>query len=255
MKRILSMLLAIILIMLCASAVYAEDLYCRNCGKRIPSDSRFCQFCGTKVNSSFSRQEDPDYTADRGCYNGFYIQGADGFYSVSPDPEPHICTFYSFEEDVYYNIYSGNDVKITFYRSFEGPASIPQAEAFCSFLLDQTDSVKNSCYYFYWEEDGNLTSMNICLVEGWNFDDYESDLQYLWDRNPWMNSEGTMLQLEYLLYGNIHDSEAKDYFWNLGNSVFLWVREEALYGGISVGFKFTEGADNHTVRKYCRTDY
>ena len=51
MRRILCLLL--VLVMMCSVCVQAfadgDVLYCRMCGKQIPTDSRVCPYCGEKV--------------------------------------------------------------------------------------------------------------------------------------------------------------------------------------------------------------
>lgn len=50
MKRILCLLLALMLLVSLGAEVFAEDvLYCRICGKQIPTDSNVCPYCGTAV--------------------------------------------------------------------------------------------------------------------------------------------------------------------------------------------------------------
>lgn len=49
MKRTLSILLAAVMILSVGTLCYADNLFCRNCGKSIPTDSKFCQYCGTEV--------------------------------------------------------------------------------------------------------------------------------------------------------------------------------------------------------------
>ena len=49
MKRTCSVFLAIAMVLAIGVTGFADNLYCRNCGKSIPADSRFCQYCGTDV--------------------------------------------------------------------------------------------------------------------------------------------------------------------------------------------------------------
>ena len=50
MKRIVCLLLAFALVFAFGAQAFADDaLFCRMCGKQIPSDSRFCSYCGAEV--------------------------------------------------------------------------------------------------------------------------------------------------------------------------------------------------------------
>ncbi len=60
MKRTVSLALAILFLAACIlpAAGHTEAsadsvLYCSNCGKRIPSDSKYCMYCGHKVSYSY----------------------------------------------------------------------------------------------------------------------------------------------------------------------------------------------------------
>ncbi len=50
MKRLLTFLLAVLLLLSLGTAAFAEDiLYCRKCGRQIPVDSNVCPYCGVEV--------------------------------------------------------------------------------------------------------------------------------------------------------------------------------------------------------------
>lgn len=51
MKRSVSLLLVLILMLSLGASAFADDdiLYCRMCGRQIPSDSRLCPYCGEAV--------------------------------------------------------------------------------------------------------------------------------------------------------------------------------------------------------------
>ena len=49
MKKTCVLLLVIAMVLAFGGISFADNLYCRNCGKSIPADSRFCQYCGTDV--------------------------------------------------------------------------------------------------------------------------------------------------------------------------------------------------------------
>ena len=51
MKRMLCLLLVMVLMLSMCVQAFADDdvLYCRMCGKRIPTDSKVCPYCGEKV--------------------------------------------------------------------------------------------------------------------------------------------------------------------------------------------------------------
>lgn len=54
MKKTIAMILAVLMFMSVFSAwAFADSqLFCRICGKRIPSDSRFCPYCGTPTSGT-----------------------------------------------------------------------------------------------------------------------------------------------------------------------------------------------------------
>ena len=49
MKKACVLLLVIAMVLAFGGTCFADNLYCRNCGKSIPADSHFCLYCGTEV--------------------------------------------------------------------------------------------------------------------------------------------------------------------------------------------------------------
>ena len=50
MRKYIGLIPAVMLVLSITVMTYADsDLFCRMCGKEIPSDSRFCSYCGAKV--------------------------------------------------------------------------------------------------------------------------------------------------------------------------------------------------------------
>ena len=66
MKRLITSLLVLLLILSVSAGAWADDvLYCRICGKSIPVDSKFCCYCGeavVKVEGSAAQAEAPAKT-------------------------------------------------------------------------------------------------------------------------------------------------------------------------------------------------
>ncbi|MCR5136344.1 MAG: hypothetical protein K6C12_04530 [Oscillospiraceae bacterium] len=208
----------------------------------------------------------PAASAD--TYNGYYVDewglgGADHYiggvkyYTVYKHSYEKIGTpdFYSEDTDVYLNRQTGNDIRITFYRGYECP-SIGQAEAFYRYLLKHSTAKHRSAGYYYYTMDhfDTVEYMYAYLIEGWDFTDPNPDYQYLWDRNPWDNGNGTKLTLESLGYGKVSD-EHWGSAWRRGDSFWLMPQTNLDYfGGIAIGFKFTEGRNDTVIRRYCQNE-
>ncbi len=192
-------------------------------------------------------------------YNGYIVSlwgnEETAYYRVYSNPEETVGapTFYSEERDQYNNIYSGWDVKITFFRQYDG-ASLEQADAFCRYLTANSTAKDRCAGYYYYDGDGYVSQIFVYLFEGWDLNNKNLDFQDLWDRNPWMNSDATLLVLEYLGYG------LSDYTWerawDIGCSSAICVQEDNAAGfpGVAIGFHFEEGTDDHTVRRYYPDD-
>ena len=86
------------------------------------------------------------------------------------------------------------------------------------------------------------------LVEGLN-PRWEYHFECLWDWNPFRNSNGTTLNLEY---GDTRDLwDRMNTLWNEGCSAVLTIYGKTKSDISSFGMIFTEGADRHIVRRYC----
>ena len=159
-------------------------------------------------------------------------------------------TFYCEGGDYYTNIYTGWDVVISFYRQYDS-ASPEQAAALCSYLTSHSDNKYSSAGYYYFTDDDFITSIYVWFIDGWDVYDSNLDIQDLWDREFWMNRDAVGLYLEYLGYGR------SDSTWQnalkQGCSSMVTVQENEKYGfpGITFGFHFVEGTDEHVVKRYC----
>lgn len=161
--------------------------------------------------------------------------------------------------DHYKNIYTGEDVEITFYRGHyagymgaDGARKL--ANAFNSYLTDQFDHTKYSGRSVGWYTigaDGEIEDIYFWVIDGWDVNDSSQNIQALLDREFWMNSDATGLILEPIGYGTISDTW--DQAWRLGCSHTISVQNSGKTGisGFIIGFHFVEGTDDHTVRRYC----
>ena len=159
-------------------------------------------------------------------------------------------TFYCEGRDHYNNIYTGWDVEITFFRQYDA-ASLEQANALCKYLKNHSDNKYKCAGSYYFKEDGMITSIVVWFMEGWDVEDPDLDFQDLWDKNIWMNCDATGLILEYLGYGR--SDEIWNYAVKLGCSSMVTAQEHDEYGfpGVTFGFHFIEGTDDHVVKRYC----
>ena len=163
-------------------------------------------------------------------------------------------TFYSDSaSDEYNNIYTGWDVTFRFYRPYLSPTR-EQAAAFYQYLLAEALGRNHEGYAGWFSSVDAKTGYEriFCyLIDGWNLDNTNRDLQDLWDRNPWMNGNAGLMELEYLGYGDV-SKDNWDYIYNTCNCSFsLWFQRSTGWGGITAGFRFMEGTEDTPVRKYC----
>lgn len=49
-----------------------KSMYCKNCGKKISSDSKFCMYCGTKQDPFIEEDEMSNYSSDEGMLPGIF---------------------------------------------------------------------------------------------------------------------------------------------------------------------------------------
>ena len=155
--------------------------------------------------------------------------------------------FYCEERDHYYNIYTGWDVEITFYRQY-GNTSPEQGVALYKYLTSHSDNEYccGGCYYYSSDD-----SVYVWLIEGWDLFDLSLDPNDLWNRDFWMNTDATGLYLEYL--GQGQGRAIKDYADELGCSGTAYVKSSGKdeTREFSFGFHFVEGTDDHVVKRYC----
>ena len=159
-------------------------------------------------------------------------------------------TFIKTPWDVYYSKNKENGVRITFFRSFNIHRNA-QAEAFYQYLLDHsTASQRYAGYYvasskqYGYEEKVTIVYLSEGLNSRWDYY-FES----LWDWNPFVNSNGTTLSLEFGDWGERTDSFSE--LWKKGCSAILTIYGNTKAENSSFGMIFTEGSDRHVVRRYC----
>ena len=194
--------------------------------------------------------------AEAEYYNGFYVERWDNsgidYYTVYQNSYERegAPSFYSEPRDKYNNIYTGWDVRITFFRQYDG-ATLAKADALCRYLMDHSSKKESYAGYYYFEDEGIISQITVYLIDGMNPNQINYDCQKLWDKNPWMNDDATLLVLEYLGYGL--SEYTWQYAWNLGCSSAVIVQEynAAGFPGVAFGFHFKEGTDDHIVRRYC----
>ena len=160
-------------------------------------------------------------------------------------------TFITTPRDVYYSDNTENGVRITFYRSYNIKNSKSQGNAFYQYLLKHSSAKAKYAGSYTMTQNfyGYDESVTIAyLVEGLN-PRWEYHFECLWDWNPFRNSDGTMLNLEYGdtkdLWGRMNE------LWNEGCSAVMMTRGEKNKDTSYFGMIFTEGADRHIVRRYC----
>lgn len=160
-------------------------------------------------------------------------------------------TFISSPWDVYYSDNTENSVRITFYRSYNIKNSKSQGEAFYKYLLKHSDAKEKYAGWYTMTQNfyGYDESVTVAyLVEGLN-PRWEYHFECLWDWNPFRNSNGTTLNLEY---GDTRDLwDRMNTLWNEGCSAVLTIYGKTKSDISSFGMIFTEGADRHIVRRYC----
>ena len=199
------------------------------------------------------------------AYDGYSVSAwtADGsygstlsyyrLYQSASDRMGEPCFYSDSASDVYTNIYTGWDVSITFYRPYLSPTQ-EQASAFYKYLLREVLPSNHQGYAGWFVSVDSATGYEriFCyLIDGWNLDNSELDFQDLWDRNPWMNGNAAILELEFIGYGDLIRDQW-DYIWNTRNcSAAICVQRYLPWGGMTIGLRFMEGTEDTPVRKYC----
>lgn len=159
-------------------------------------------------------------------------------------------TFISCPWDVYTSANYENGLRVTFYRSYN-LRSNDQASALCTYLKNHSSAPYSHSAWYYTTSNryGYTESVTIVyLLEGLNrYWDYY-DFEYLWDWDPFYNGYGTTLSFEY--YSDRDQWDNYGELWNNGCSAIL-----NIYGPYGVkasfGMIFTEGSDQHVVRRCC----
>ena len=186
---------------------------------------------------------------------GYYIEpweeGSTRYYKVSKRAkEIGAPTFYCEGRDVYENRYSGSDIRITFYRKYDG-ADLEQGLAFKQYLDETTKAKQHYTFLYYYPSEMGDYIEKLYIVE---FDGLDleriNDYQVIWDRNPWVNSEGTELELVHFFYGSSLE-KAFDLIRSEKCSAAVWYEIDPYIGYFAAGFRFTEGSDRHIVKRYC----
>ena len=166
-------------------------------------------------------------------------------------------TFYSDSgSDVYNNIYTGWDVTFTFYRPYRNVTEA-EAKAFFQYLLDEVcePGVDKSAFWFPSGEQRSSDEPIFCYtIEGWSQDNPKANMQELLDRNPWMNANSGLMELEYIDSGHVIQSKW-DYIHDIRNCSFaLWFQRSSPQGGSTIGFRLSEGTEDTPVWKYCANE-
>ena len=190
--------------------------------------------------------------------DGYYVEpwsdGDTHYFKVSKNKgEIGVPNFYCEKRDVYENRSTGSDIRITFFRRYDS-ATPEQASAFCRYL-EQTTRAKNcyTFYYYYKLDDYDwIDPVYVVLFEGLDLERM-NDYQPLWDRNPWVNSEGTQLELVCFFYGSSADY-VNEYIRRENCSAAVWFEIDPMIGYFALGFRFTEGPDHHIVMRYCKNE-
>ncbi len=159
-------------------------------------------------------------------------------------------TFISCPWDVYTSDNRENGLRVTFFRSYN-LRSDDQATALCSYLRSHSSAPYSYAGWYYMTSNvyGYPESVRIVfLLEGLNRYWEYYNFVYLWDWDPFRNPYGTTLNFEY----GIETDQWSNFqeLWKNGCSAVM-----NIYGssGIeaSYGMRFTEGADEHVVRRCC----
>ncbi|MCR5136348.1 MAG: hypothetical protein K6C12_04550 [Oscillospiraceae bacterium] len=148
-------------------------------------------------------------------------------------------TFVTDATDVYSNMYSGNDIRITFYRSMEILSS-DQAQVFSEYLLTKTHARHAYSGWFsltHGSGSGSYTDYCAYMIEGWDTG-MSTDLL---TRDLFFNGSGIQLWIYNLGQGNIISSRW-DWIRNEQNcSIAIWLNVAQPQGGMTVGMMF----ENH----------
>ena len=187
----------------------------------------------------------------------YYIEpwgeGSTHYYKVTKRAgEISAPTFYCDGRDVYENRYTGSDIRITFYRKYDG-ADLEQGLAFKQYLDETTTAKQHYTFlYYYPSEEGDYDYIRAIYIVEFDGLDLEriNDYQPIWDRNPWVNSEGTELELVHFFYGSSLE-KAFDMIRSENCSAAVWYEIDPYIGYFAAGFRITEGADHHIVKRYC----
>ena len=204
--------------------------------------------------SAFAEKTYDGYSISCQTGEGFYGDYVD-YYTVYHNSKEKNGppTFYCEGRDRYNNIYTGWDVEISFYRAYEN-ATLEQARALSRYLKENSTRQYKSSGIYCFSRNGTITDVYVWLIDGWDVENGNLDLQELWDREYWMNSDATGLILEEIGYG--YNNDTNQYARELGCSFTIIVQSAKEYDfpGIVIGFRFVEGTDDHIVKKYCPSE-
>lgn len=167
-------------------------------------------------------------------------------YKSKSEGEP---TFYRSSEDVYTNVYSGQDIRITLYRSID--ASDKKADAFVEYL--RKNSKYKHCYanWYRYDMDG-WKDYYAYTVEGYNLDKSDLNLEKLLERNPFENANGLTMYLMFIDQGNVMQEDWDLIWYDMSCSVAMVLYPKHFPKGLTFGLRFEDWTyPDGIVRRYC----
>ena len=152
-------------------------------------------------------------------------------------PAMYEPTFYHEKTDVYYNLYSGQDIRVTVFSPYLS-VDEAQVQAFYQYLRNTcTAKVWYAGWYSLTDSYG-FTSYHVYLIEGWNWSG-QYPIDDLVNNNPYVNSEGYKLTFCEIGHGDLVRDQ-----WNMIRTVYncstgIYLRVNQPQDGATVGLKFT----------------
>ena len=186
--------------------------------------------------------------------------GGEEYYSVYTDPnEKDQATFSSSTCDVYTNLYSGQDVRITFFRDCYGTATAKKADTFVKYL-EEHSGYKHCHASWYSFDEKERTFYYVYCIEGFNFDKSNLKISKLTDRSPFVNCGSiyspstTYLDILYLGEGNMIREDWDSIYNDYNCSAAAVIERSGSKESFTLGFAFRDEA-NECMRRYTPYEY
>lgn len=173
------------------------------------------------------------------------------YYTVCDANGNECAYFYSTSLDEFMNTYSGNDIRVTFYRC-ESYCGSEERQTMANYLMERSGA-RQKCWLWYTFNAPAQSLTYLVLIEGANLLDPNLDMEQFQYKSPWINTVDEDLGLMII---NIGDGDLVTDNWNWirnvhGCSAAVYLPYSNAKGGRTVGLSYFDYGTGENVLLYC----